>query len=172
MHSHYFQCWWVLFLILFLTHRVCLCDISDVSPCSSSSTFLFSSLFKKFFLLKFFLCLFQEWSRVYFMVNSSCAYKFDKISVAEFGFEKHSRSSEEVFFFFHLRLFGCARFQYSQVLIIFHFSKCSDSFLFDSSIPSVIQILQLLMVSMVHLSVPNLQWFFFKYATEWHHCYC
>ena len=38
MHSYpcFLQCWRVLFLLLFLTHIVCLCHLSDVRPNASS----------------------------------------------------------------------------------------------------------------------------------------
>ena len=46
------------------------------------------------------------------------------------SFEKFSSEYEVPFyFFFHLRLFDGIGFKYSQVLVIFLFFKCSDSFL-------------------------------------------
>ena len=45
MHSHNVQWWWLLFLLHFLTHTVCLCHLSDIRPWAWSSTFLFFGLF-------------------------------------------------------------------------------------------------------------------------------
>ena len=49
------------------------------------------------------------------------------------GFEKLSRSTDIrfsfFFFFFRFCLFDAVRFQYSQVLVVFLLSKCSDAFL-------------------------------------------
>ena len=44
MHPRYLQCWKVHFLILFLTHIVCLCHFSDVMP-YAKLIFLFSGPF-------------------------------------------------------------------------------------------------------------------------------
>ena len=75
---------------------------------------------------------FQECSRVSYKGDSPGVYPFDKLPSAELGFEKFSRSSEVLFsyFFFHFPVFDGVRFQFSQVLVIFLFSKRSD-FYFD-----------------------------------------
>ena len=58
-------------------------------------------------------------------------------------------------FFFHLLMFNGICFQYSQVLVGFHFSVRSDFFLFRSSIPFVICRLPLFIISLVHFSMAN-----------------
>ena len=78
-------------------------------------------------LYKFFPCPLQEWSRVSYERESSDIYPLGEISVMQFDFEQFSCSSE-VFFFFHLRLFNCVRFQYFQVFVGFLFSERSDFF--------------------------------------------
>ena len=46
------------------------------------------------YLLKFFFCPFQKWSRLSFKGAGSGIYLFDEIPAAELGFDKLSRSSE------------------------------------------------------------------------------
>ena len=55
---------------------------------------------------------------------------FDEISATEFDFKKLSRSSEVTIFYFflHFLFFDDVHFQYSQVIVIFLFSKPSDFF--------------------------------------------
>ena len=83
MHPCYLQCWWVLFLLLFLIHIVCLCHLRDLSPYTSSSVFFV-------LLLPF---PFQEW---FWISYKDCPrpgiYPFNEISASELGCEK----------FFHL----------------------------------------------------------------------
>ena len=58
-------------------------------------------------LSKFLSCLFQEWFGVSYKMNSPGVYLSDKISTAEFGFEKFFRSSQLLvsYFFLCLHLF-------------------------------------------------------------------
>ena len=148
MHPRYLQCSWVRFLLLFLTHIVFLCHYTDVMFCASSSTFLSSGPFLWVHSLSIFRmvpsilqgrqpwCL-SHWcnlcSRVWFRETSSFVW------------------GTHFLFFFHLYLFNGVRFQYSQVLVIFLFSKCRDSFWFGNSILSVISF------SILHsiFSIPN-----------------
>ena len=103
-------------------------------------------------------------------------YLFDDISETEFRFEKLSGSSKVFcsYFLFHLHLFDNVRLYYSQVFVIFLFSKRSDSFWFGSSIPSVICLL-LFIISTAHFSILNSiplcrlsssLWFFFSLLTN------
>ena len=50
MHRRYLECWQVGFLLLFLTHIVCLSHLWDVRPYASSWVFLFSGSFIEVFL--------------------------------------------------------------------------------------------------------------------------
>ena len=51
MYQRYLKCWWVFFLLLFWTHRVCLCHFWDVRPYALSCVFLFTSPFVEILLL-------------------------------------------------------------------------------------------------------------------------
>ena len=76
---------------------------------------------------------------------------FDDIPASELGFVELSRSSKVIFsyLFLHRRLFDSDLFQYSQVLVIFLFSHCFDSFLsWLFFIPSAVCLLQLFIMSM------------------------
>ena len=61
--------------------------------------------------------------------NCLGVYPFDGISDPELAFKKFSSKLFFSYFFFHFCWFDGVCFQYSQVLVVFLFSKCSDSFL-------------------------------------------
>ena len=67
----------------------------------------------------------------YYKGDSQDIYPFDKTPAAKFDFEKLCRFFEIVFcyFFFHFCFSDGVHFQYSQVLLIFLFSKHSNSLL-------------------------------------------
>ena len=74
-----------------------LCHLSDIKPCASSSTFLSSDSFvwvSPLSILRMIPGIIQG--------VSTGVYPFDEISVAEFNFEKLSRSSEVLFDYFFL----------------------------------------------------------------------
>ena len=56
MHPHSHQCWRVLFFHLFFIHIVCLCRLSHVRPCASSSAFLSSDPFVKILYYYYYYC--------------------------------------------------------------------------------------------------------------------
>ena len=128
MHPNNFQCWRILFLLLFLTHIVCVCHLSDLRPCASSSTFSSSGSFDGVPSLSILRMTQNTWTP--YEGNCSDVYIFDNISATEFGLEKFSHSSRLLsYFFFRVRLLDWILFQYSQVFVIFLFSKRSESFL-------------------------------------------
>ena len=74
-------------------------------------------------LLKFFLRLFQEWSRVFYKETAQVfipLIRFILHNLVSRSFLVRLRYSS--YFFFHLHLFDDVHFQYSQVLVGFHFS--------------------------------------------------
>ena len=113
MHPHHLPRWRVLFLLLFLTHIVCLCHLSDVRSSASLTTFSSSCS-----------CLRVRPLSTLRMVSSILqrdrpgVYQFDEISAAELGFKNLSRLSEVFFydFFFHLHVFDRVRFNISTYL--------------------------------------------------------
>ena len=126
LHIHYLQCWQILYFLRFLT----------TYSLSTSSLGCKASCIVINFLVLLSICL--STSLVYFMngpeyltMNNSGVHLFDKIFTAELGLQKFSRFFEILFsyFFFHHHLFDGVRFQYSQVLVVFLFSKRSDTFL-------------------------------------------
>ena len=105
LHPHNLQCWQVLFLLLFLTHIVCLCQLSDpfvLVPSLSILRIVLSILQGE--LLR---CLSLWWDSCYRVW-------FQEV----FSFVWSS------FFLFFLRflIFDSVHFQYSQILAIFFFS--------------------------------------------------
>ena len=123
MRVHYLQCWRILFLLFFLTHRVYLCYLSDVKTCFIVSFFLSSG--------SFFPALFEEWSWVSYKEESPSVYPLDKTPATKFCFEEISRTFEIIFFI----SFMSSPFVYWCPLSIFRgicrfpFSQRSDSFL-------------------------------------------
>ena len=107
------------------------------------------------YLLNFFPCPPQELSCVSYKEDNRGFYPQNEIPVTQFGSKKLSRSSEIIFcyFSFHLRLFDDVHFHYSQVLVNFIFFERSDSFWI--SIPSVIYVFLILIMCMVHFSLPT-----------------
>ena len=123
IHPCHLQCWRVLFLLLFLTHIISLCHLSDVRASEASFNFLvFWSICLSSFL-------------VYFRNGS----KYLKRTTQEFillmrllqplpslvlrSFLIHQKYSFLIYFFFHLHLFDGVHFQYAQVLVVRLFSK-------------------------------------------------
>ena len=116
MHRRNLPCRRVL-VHLFLKHIVCLCHLSGVMPCTSSSIFRSFGLFVRILPL-------SSLRMVQSILQRECTGvdSFDKISTAEFDFEKFSHSS------FFSSLFDRVSFQYSQVLLIVFLFQCSDAF--------------------------------------------
>ena len=119
MNLHDSQCWQITFFLLFLKQRVCQRHLLGVWLCvlSSFSLSFCSSVvhFKKGpeYLTK------EYYKRYLFLLLDFCC--------RIWFFKKCSRSSEVLFSYsFHSFLFACSVcFKYSQVLVIFLFSKCS-----------------------------------------------
>ena len=105
----------------------------DTQPMSSLRCKALCIIFN--FLVLWFICLsscpIQKLSRISYKGDCPGVYPFDEISAVELGLEKFSHSYKAFFsnLLFHLCLFIGVHFQYSQVLVIFLFSKHSDSFL-------------------------------------------
>ena len=74
MHSSNLSCLQVIFLVLLMTHRVCLYYFSDVRPWPSSSTF-----FPLVHLSTFFSCPFYKWFQVSYKGSSPIVCAFDEI---------------------------------------------------------------------------------------------
>ena len=100
------------------------------------------------YLIMFFPCPFQVWFQVSYKGNSPgvCSIVENLAAVQSLILRSLPFFN---FFFFHFHLFDGVRFQYSQVVVIFPFSKRSDFFL--TSVPSVICLFSLL-INMAHFS--------------------
>ena len=53
LHPHNFQSWWDLYLLLFLTHIICLCRTSGVAPCALLCLLVLWSFCRRFSLVHF-----------------------------------------------------------------------------------------------------------------------
>ena len=149
LYLHNLQC--PLFPFL-LTHIVSLNYLLDGRPCASSSTFLSSGPFvlvPLLFILRMVKSILQRSTAQMFILLM----RFLLSLVSRFFFVRLRYSY--LILFFHLYLFDGVRFQYSQVLVIFLFSPCSDFSWFGSSIPSVICLFLLLITSVALFSMPN-----------------
>ena len=89
--------------------------------------------------------------------NGSGAGPFNGIFVIEFAFQQFSHFPEIHFliFFFHLLLFDGVLFQYSQLLVSFLFSERFDFFLVWLFYFFHQLFFTLLIISIVHFSIPN-----------------
>ena len=98
IYQYYFQYCSIHYLLLCLTHKVCLCHLLGVRFYSYSLSFLSFGPFVEVLLS------FQEWSRVSNKRKSPGVYPFDEILAKELDFEKFSHSFEILvfldFFFF------------------------------------------------------------------------
>ena len=103
-----------------------LCHLSDVRHYASSLVFLSSGQFSVFFPRPF-----QEWHQISYKRDDTGVYLFGETPAAVLAFEMFSHLLAIVFLivFFHFHLFDCVRFQYSQELVGFFFSRRSDFFL-------------------------------------------
>ena len=150
MHRHYLECWQVLFLLLLLTHTVCLRHLWGVRPYALSLVFSFTDSFVLVLLLKSTLNLVPSNLRV----GQPNIYPFNKISAVWFGFDLFLvLLSWFLFIFFsYLHLFNGVRFQYSWVSISPSVQILSWIGIFISSI---IRCFQLFIISMAHFSISN-----------------
>ena len=123
MYRCYFQCWRILFLLLFLTHIACLCHLLVVRLYASSIVFLFSSPF-----VEVLPCQLQKCSRVSYKGCSPGVYPF----VLLMRFLQYCLVLGS---FLVLLLFDGVRSQYSQLLVLlllllllllFHTSALAD----------------------------------------------
>ena len=83
-------------------------------------------------------------------------YSFDEISVAELDYVTFSCSSKVLIFkLFLSSLLYRLRFQHSQVLVVFLFSKRSNAFLIYCSLLFVVSFFPLFIICVVHFSMSN-----------------
>ena len=127
----YFQCWRVLFLLLFSTHIVSLSHVWNVRP-YTSSCFLFSGPFTVV-LSSFTLRMIPNILNVFIPLMRFLVFSF--VSSSFLILLSHSF----LIFFFHLHWFDDVRFQYSKLLVNFLFSERSDFSWFAISVHSVIR---------------------------------
>ena len=111
MHRRYLQCWRVLILPFFLINIVCQYLLQDVRLCASSLTFLSSSPFVEVLL--------PSISRIVPSILQGGLLKFSRSSeiIKKKSSSLLSPGIDGVFF------------QYSQILVSFHFIEGSDSFM-------------------------------------------
>ena len=101
-------------------------------------------------------CRFKEWSRVSYKDNCPRVYFTDGISAAELRFEKFPNFSE-VFFscFFPLRYFMVSVSNTPKHLQFFFSPRVLILFWFGGSIPSVICLFPVFLMSIAHFSMPH-----------------
>ena len=126
MCRRYLQCWRFFFLLLFLTHMACQRLLWDVRPYALLWVFLvlWSICWSSLFHFKNGPKDFSSWTvRVFISLMRFLLYSL--VSSSFFVLLRYTFWLD----FLHFCLFDGFRFQYSEVLVSFLFSKCSDYFL-------------------------------------------
>ena len=151
IYRRYLQCLRVLFLLLFLTHIICLCHLWDVRPYATLLDFLFSAPFVEVLPSST-----SKWSWVSYKRSSPgvipfMIYLLYSLVLGSFlAFLRYFLKK-----FFHLNLFDGDHFQYSWVLVSFHFSERSDFFWCGRSISSIPCRFSLFIICMAHFYMSN-----------------
>ena len=144
MHPRYLQSCRNLFLLLFLTHKVCVCHLSGVRPCTSSTLLSFGQ-FVWVFLMSILRIIQSFWLRV----QPRCWW-------VVLGFEKFSCLSEVLFSYFFPFISAFWMESSSNISKYLSFSFSLNVLIlscYGSSIPSAICLLPLFIMSMPYFSM-------------------
>ena len=132
MHRRYPECRLIPSLLLFLTHTICLSDLWDLRPYTSSWVFLSSGPFVEVLLLSSFRMIPSIWAVPlvrYSGTKKNSSSKRENYSICSLVSSNFFVLFSYSNFFFHHQMFNGVCFQESQLFVRFHFSERSDFFL-------------------------------------------